>query len=172
MSAIASQITSLTIVYSTVYPGGDQRRHQSPASLAFVRRIHHWPVNSPHKWPVTRKMFSFDDVIMKNRLSPLSGLNRHMDTVSYRNLRGNSRQSRTPLWRHRWHSFLHLRYLTLMAYKRQIRVYSPWSLASQKREVCTEHGISLSTILRARSWESRRSIGIPSFGYIAAISYV
>ena len=35
MSAIASQITSLTIVYSTVYPGADQRKHQSSASLAF-----------------------------------------------------------------------------------------------------------------------------------------
>ena len=34
------------------------------ASLAFVRGIHRWPVNSPQKWPVTRKMFPFDDVIM------------------------------------------------------------------------------------------------------------
>ena len=64
MSAIASQITSLTIVYSTVYPGADESKHQSSASLAFVRRIHRGPVNSPHKWPVTRKMFLFDDVIM------------------------------------------------------------------------------------------------------------
>ena len=65
MGAIASQITSLTNgYYSTVYSGADQRKHQSPASLAFVRGIHRWPVNSPHKWPVTRKMFPFDDVIM------------------------------------------------------------------------------------------------------------
>ena len=63
MSALASQITSLTIVYSTIYSGANQRRHQSPASLAFVRRIHRWPVNSPHKGPVTRTMFLFDDVI-------------------------------------------------------------------------------------------------------------
>ena len=42
----------------------DQRKHQSSASLAFVRGIHRWPVNSPHKWPVTRKMFPFDDVVM------------------------------------------------------------------------------------------------------------
>ena len=61
---MASQITSLTIVYSTVYLGADQRKHQSSASLAFVLRIHRSPVNSPHKWPVTRKMFPFDDVIM------------------------------------------------------------------------------------------------------------
>ena len=64
MAAIASQITSLTIIYSTVYSDADQRKHQSSASLAFVRGIHRWPVNSPHKWPVTRKMFPFDDVIM------------------------------------------------------------------------------------------------------------
>ena len=64
MGAVASEITSLTIVYSTVYSGADQRKHQSSASLAFVRGIHRWPVSSPHKWPVTRKMFPFDDDIM------------------------------------------------------------------------------------------------------------
>ena len=64
MSAMASQITSLTIVYSTAYSDADQRKHQSSASLSFVRVIHRSPVNSPHKWPVTRKMFPFDDVIM------------------------------------------------------------------------------------------------------------
>ena len=111
MSAVASQITSVCIVCSTVGSGADQRKHQSSVSLAFVRLsqvksntfychtlmvnhtshndhnnkrsiwqqgmkealligpsywslIHTWPVNSPHKWPVTRKMFLFDDVIM------------------------------------------------------------------------------------------------------------
>ena len=64
MNAMASQITSLTIVYSTVYSDPDQRKHQSFASLAFVQGIHRGPVNTPHKWPVTRKMSSFDDVIM------------------------------------------------------------------------------------------------------------
>ena len=63
----ASQITSLTIVYSTVYSGTDQRKHQNSASLAFVRGIQRWPVNSPHKGPVTRKMLPFDDVIMGQR---------------------------------------------------------------------------------------------------------
>ena len=67
MGAIASLITSLTIVYSTVYSDADQRKQQSSASLAFVWGIHPGPVNSPHKWPVTRKMFPFDDVIMKKR---------------------------------------------------------------------------------------------------------
>ena len=64
MAAMASQITSLTSVYSTIYSGADQRKHQSSASLAFVWGIHRGPVNSPHKWPVTRQMFPFDDVIM------------------------------------------------------------------------------------------------------------
>ena len=73
MSAMASQITSLMIVYSTVYSGTDQRKHQSSASLAFVRGSHWSPVNSPRTGPVTRKMFPFDDVIVdlswKHRLA-------------------------------------------------------------------------------------------------------
>ena len=64
MGTIATQITSLTVVYSSVYSDADQGKHQSSASLAFVWEIHRGPVNSPHKWPVTRKMFPFDDVIM------------------------------------------------------------------------------------------------------------
>ena len=64
MGTITSQITSLMIVYSTVYSDADRRIHRSSASLAFVRGIHRGPVNSPHKWPVARKMFPFDDVIM------------------------------------------------------------------------------------------------------------
>ena len=64
MNVMASQIISLTIVYSSMYSGADQRIHQSSTSLAFVRGIHRWPVNSPHKGPVSLKMFPFDDVIM------------------------------------------------------------------------------------------------------------
>ena len=64
MGTIASQITSLTIVYSTVYSDEDQRTYQSSALLVFVREIHRRPVNVTHKWPVTQKMFPFDDVIM------------------------------------------------------------------------------------------------------------
>ena len=65
-SAVATQITSLIIVYSIVYSGADQRKHQTPTSLAFVWEIHWSPVNSPHKWPVPQKMFPFDDVIMQS----------------------------------------------------------------------------------------------------------
>ena len=64
MSAMASQITSLIIVYSTVYSGTDQRKHQSSVSLVFVRGIHWWSVISSHKGPVMRRMFLFDDIIM------------------------------------------------------------------------------------------------------------
>ena len=65
MSAMISSITNLTIIYWTVYSGADQIKHQTSASLAFVRGMHRWPVNSPHRGSVTRKMFSFDDVIMQ-----------------------------------------------------------------------------------------------------------
>ena len=78
MSVIASLITSLTIVYSSVYSGADQRKHQSSASLAFVRGIQRRPMNSLHKGPVTRKMFPFDDVIMnKNDRVPAMPARRH-----------------------------------------------------------------------------------------------
>ena len=66
MSSMTSQITGVLIVYSTICSGADQRKHQSSASLAIVRGIHRWPVNSQHKGPVTRKMFPIDYVIMVN----------------------------------------------------------------------------------------------------------
>ena len=72
MGTVASQITGLAIVFSTVYSDTDQRKHQSSTSLAFVPGIHWGPVNSPHKGPVTRKMFPFDDVIMKLSTSELT----------------------------------------------------------------------------------------------------
>ena len=71
MGAIASQVTSITTVFSTVYLDTDQRKHQSSASLAFVGI-------SPHKWPVTRKMFPFDDVIMWKTTLWQKPHNRHL----------------------------------------------------------------------------------------------
>ena len=82
MVVMVSQITSFPIVYSTVYSGADQRKHQS--SLAFVQGIHQWPVNSPHKWPVTRKMFSFDDAIMER--NPLNLLYKNENIKIWRNV--------------------------------------------------------------------------------------
>ena len=71
IGAIASQITSLTIAYSTVSSGADQRKHQSSASLAFVRGIHRSAVNYPHKRPVKRKTCPTDDVIMASQYLPM-----------------------------------------------------------------------------------------------------
>ena len=65
--------------------------HQSSASLAFVRGIHRWPVNSPHKGPVTRKMFPFDDVIMVIYVRKLNFKSITLYTwVKYFSLMGNS----------------------------------------------------------------------------------
>ena len=83
-SMIASQITSLTIVYSIVHSGADRGKHQSSASLAFVRGIHRRLVNSPHKWPVTRKMFLFDEVIMFYTHSMWQEITRKMWTFGNR----------------------------------------------------------------------------------------
>ena len=63
MGMMESQITSLSIVYSTICSGAYQRKHLSAAAMAFVRGIHRCPVNSPSKWPITPKMFPFDDVM-------------------------------------------------------------------------------------------------------------
>ena len=80
MGAIASQITSLTIAYSIAHSDVDQRKHQSSASLAFVREF--TGVNSPHKWPVTPKMFPFDNVfILWSFMRKFTALKRHR-TVS------------------------------------------------------------------------------------------
>ena len=89
MTTMASQITSLTVVYSIVNTDADQRKHQSSASLAFVWGIHRGPVNSPHKGPVMRKMFPFDDVIMRQiakqkdwvQFPPIQYIPRNMHTV-------------------------------------------------------------------------------------------
>ena len=68
MSAIASHNTDVSTVYLTGCSGADQRKHQSSVSLAFMRGIHRWAVKSPHKGPITRKMFPSDDVIMGLRI--------------------------------------------------------------------------------------------------------
>ena len=69
MSAMVSQITGVSIVCLTACSGADQRKHQSSASLAFVREIHRWPIDFPNKGPVTRKTFPFDGVIMYTKES-------------------------------------------------------------------------------------------------------
>ena len=64
MFAMASQITSLTIDYSTVNSWRRSKKTSKLYVTGLVRGIHRRPVNSPNKGPVTWKMFSFDDVIM------------------------------------------------------------------------------------------------------------
>ena len=120
MSAIASQITSLTIVYSIIYSDADQRKHQSSASLAFVQGIHRGPVNSPHKWPVARKMLSFDDVIMTPRFP-----DRFQSTPT------SSAQPafvKRPLWAHR-HFTLHCQSwsMTLIQKNPEFLKYNIWN---------------------------------------------
>ena len=96
MDTMASQITSLMIVYSTIYSGADERQHQGSVSLAFVRGIHGWRVNSPHKGPVTWKMFPFDDVIM---IALLEGLKVGSLTTFNANRKTPCRRSiKTQLW--------------------------------------------------------------------------
>ena len=58
MSAMVSQITGVSIVCWTICSGANQRKHQSSPSMAFVKGIHRWPVDSPHKAPIMRKMMT------------------------------------------------------------------------------------------------------------------
>ena len=74
MDPLASKITSVSIVYSTVCPGADQRKHQSPASLTFVRGIHWWLVYFPNKGPVTQKVYPLHDVIINKMSSAMINL--------------------------------------------------------------------------------------------------
>ena len=112
MSMIVSQITSLMSVYSTVYSGAVQSKHQSSASQAFVRGIHRWPVNSPHNGPVTRKMLPFDDIMITQtahvrwaRVFSILMIKAQHCTVTYKpNLLDGLVQERS-WWRHQMETF-------------------------------------------------------------------
>ena len=84
MSVMASQITGVSIVCSTVCSGSDQRKHQSSVSLAFVRGIHRSSVYSTQNGPETRKMFPFDDAIITLKREPCaySWWRHQMETLS------------------------------------------------------------------------------------------
>ena len=75
MTTMASHITSLTVVYSTVYSDADKKTSKLRVTGLCVGKSS-GPVNSPHKWPVTRKMFPFDDVIMELVLLGMGNTNR------------------------------------------------------------------------------------------------
>ena len=74
VSEITSQITGVSMVCSTVCSGVDHRKHQCSESLAFVRRILRWLMNSPHRRPVTRSLFPFDDIIMVSSASTFKSM--------------------------------------------------------------------------------------------------
>ena len=93
MGTVASQITSLMIVYSIVYSDADQRKHQSTASPAFLWEIHRGPLNSPDKWPVTRKMFPFGDVIMEKQLPELPVSPYHLSILCQTEWQQNRKKS-------------------------------------------------------------------------------
>ena len=65
LRSMASEISTVSIGCPTVCSGADQSKRQSSASLPFVRKIRRWPVDSPNKGPVRRKIFKLDDVIMR-----------------------------------------------------------------------------------------------------------
>ena len=64
ISVTVSQITRVSIVHWNVCSGTAQRKYQSSVSLAFVRGIHQWPMDSLYKGPAMWKMFPFDDIII------------------------------------------------------------------------------------------------------------
>ena len=65
MSSMTSQINGVSSVWLTICSGADHRNHKSSVSLEFLKGIHRWLMDSPHKGPVMRRIFPFDDVIMQ-----------------------------------------------------------------------------------------------------------
>ena len=74
------------------------KKHQSSASLAYVRGIHRSPVNSPHKWPVTRKMFPSDDVTMSGMSVMMSQIIENWMVCSTAFLAENNKNIKAPLY--------------------------------------------------------------------------
>ena len=82
MGTIASQVISLTIVYSTVYSDADQRKHQSSASLAFVRGIHgdRWQMASNGLVPLGNK--PLHETMLTRSLSPYGVTRQQLVNIS------------------------------------------------------------------------------------------
>ena len=66
MSSITSQFTGKSTVCSTICLGEHGGKHQSPRYWPCASGIHQWPMGSPHKGPVTRKAFPYDDVLRRD----------------------------------------------------------------------------------------------------------
>ena len=100
-TAMASQITDVSIVYSTVCSGADKINHSS-ASLVFLGN---WPVISLHKGPVTRRMFPFGDIVLTLllllvllRSDRLSRLRLELERLRHRLAARSSVHSRMNVW--------------------------------------------------------------------------
>ena len=110
MSTMASKVTGVSIVCSTLASATDQRKHESSASRAFVWGIHWWPVNSQHRRPVTQKMFPSDEFIicvflyvnfpvcLNTHICILSTTNRNYTPSYNKQLRDMSFNHSTIIW--------------------------------------------------------------------------
>ena len=100
MSVMASQITDISIICSTVCSGVDQRRHQSSASLAFVRGIHRWPVDCSHKQYAAHDIRRVREVSMgfplQAKMDPWNGS--QVKLKFYMSLLGQSSSSSGSVW--------------------------------------------------------------------------
>ena len=111
MNAMVSQITGVSTACSADCSGADQRKRQSSASLAFVMGIHRWPVDSPHKRPVTRKLLPLDDAVHTTNHKQLKGIKSLLPTTARFNLTKihyslmplQQRQIHQTQPRRRWH---------------------------------------------------------------------
>ena len=98
MGTVASQSTSFTIVYSTVYSDADQRKHQSSASLAFV-----WATQMASN----AEFFLFDDVIMVVSTPVEAKLNGWSWQLSSRYRNSRNRYIHDVTLRHLWSVWIH-----------------------------------------------------------------
>ena len=165
-NATASQIIGVSVVYSTVVSDTDQRKHQTSASLAFVRGIHRWPVNSPHKWPVKRKCFhlmtsSYEpEVCFMRPLPPMSSQSAELQwRHKERDGVSNHRRLRCLLnccFRHRSKKTSNLRVTGLCAGNSPVTSEFPAQMASDAENVSIwwRHQMSLRFVLWAMSSQS------------------
>ena len=107
MRSMASPITSLTIVYSTVYPGADQRKHQTSASLAFV--MGNLPVTGFHLMTTSWGRMQWCDSI--NTISTLKsmwpkGIHLQSSMIIKKGIIGKCTQSVWQIKLHEWWKFI------------------------------------------------------------------
>ena len=133
MGTIASQIASVSIDYLSVSTGTDQRKHQSSASLAFVRGIHR------HKWSVTRKCFH----LMTS--SKLLNIRQFQKTPSNNQLDGEKMMEILWWWDDQWNKTVLVSFVkmyktcALTSYNFRVAVYCIWWMLDYVAEVISRH---------------------------------